>query len=395
MLRLQNVTKRFEEKTALDGVTLEIAAGEFLVLVGPSGCGKSTLLRLLAGLEHPSHGEIWLDEVNITAASPRQRNFAMIFQNYALFPHLSVKDNITFGMRVRREPKAGWSARVAQVARMLELDDLLERKPAKLSGGQRQRVAMARAIVRDPRLFLMDEPLSNLDARLRGDVRDSIMALHRQLRTATVYVTHDQIEAMSMADRIVVLDQGRVQQIGPPEYVYARPANVFVAGFIGSPGMNLLTLPCERGAIALGAQSYLLPAPAQQRDSVIVGIRPEHITDDLQGTRQLLCLPATVTQRELMGADYLLHISTPIGALRYCRKNRGDAPRLGDSLSIGFSPIDIHLFDAQTQRALYQETPHASASDTALTGAHLYHLAHALRQRAGEGEHRLHVSGPG
>ena len=238
MLSLQNISKQFDGKPALSALSLDIREGEFVVLVGPSGCGKSTLLRLLAGLEPVSKGEIWLHDENITEMSPRERNFAMIFQNYALFPHLSVRDNITFGMKVRKEEKASWQPRVDKVAQMLQLNTLLDRKPAKLSGGQRQRVAMARAIVRNPRLFLMDEPLSNLDARLRSEVRDSIMDLHQQLRTSTVYVTHDQTEAMSMADRIVVMNGGHVQQVGRPEYLYANPANLFVAGFIGSLGEN-------------------------------------------------------------------------------------------------------------------------------------------------------------
>ncbi|GAB7194298.1 hypothetical protein OS11_05690 [Dickeya oryzae] len=255
MLRLHNVSKQFDDKPALRSLSLEIADGEFLVLVGPSGCGKSTLLRLLAGLETVSDGEIWLDGDNITAQSPRERNFAMIFQNYALFPHLTVKENITFGMQIRHEPKASWQPRLEKVAHLLQLDTLLDRKPGKLSGGQRQRVAMARAIVRDPKLFLMDEPLSNLDARLRTEVRDGIMTLHQQLKTSTVYVTHDQIEAMSMADRIVVMNNGEVQQVGTPEQLYAFPTNLFVASFIGSPAMNIITLPCSGGVVQIGEKN--------------------------------------------------------------------------------------------------------------------------------------------
>ncbi|MGM3162360.1 ABC transporter ATP-binding protein [Dickeya undicola] len=358
-LRLHNVSKRFDDKPALRSLSLEIANGEFLVLVGPSGCGKSTLLRLLAGLETVSDGEIWLDGDDITAHSPRERNFAMIFQNYALFPHLTVKENITFGMQIRHEPKASWQPRLEKVAHLLQLDQLLDRKPGKLSGGQRQRVAMARAIVRNPRLFLMDEPLSNLDARLRTEVRDGIMALHRQLKTSTVYVTHDQTEAMSMADRIVVMNDGEVQQVGTPEQLYAFPTNRFVAGFIGSPAMNLITLPCEDGAMRLGEQMLPLPPHTNQHQQVIFGIRPEHLSDAPEAEQHTLRLSGIVTQRELMGADYLLHISTPIGELRYSRKNRGDAPMVGDTVNLGFSPFDVHLFHADTQQNLYQETSHA------------------------------------
>ncbi|NKI72887.1 ABC transporter ATP-binding protein [Dickeya sp. CFBP 2040] len=359
MLRLHNVSKQFDNKPALQSLSLEIADGEFLVLVGPSGCGKSTLLRLLAGLETVSDGEIWLDGDNITAQSPRERNFAMIFQNYALFPHLTVKDNITFGMQIRHEPKASWQPRLEKVAQLLQLDTLLDRKPGKLSGGQRQRVAMARAIVRNPKLFLMDEPLSNLDARLRTEVRDGIMALHQQLKTSTVYVTHDQIEAMSMADRIVVMNHGKVQQIGTPEQLYAFPINLFVASFIGSPAMNILPLPCSDGAVQMGEEKLPLPPHASHLQQVFFGIRPEHLTEGQQSCHQSLRLTGTVTQRELMGADYLLHINTPIGELRYSRKNRGDTPMVGVTVNLSFSPFDVHLFHADTQQNLYQETTHA------------------------------------
>ncbi|ATA25339.1 ABC transporter [Brenneria goodwinii] len=356
VIQLRNISKQFEQTQALKSLSLEIAAGEFLVLVGPSGCGKSTLLRMLAGLEDVSEGQILLDKEEITTWSPKQRNFAMIFQNYALFPHLTVEQNITFGMRMRGEPKAEYPQRVQRVASLLQLEPLLSRKPGKLSGGQRQRVAMARAIVRNPRLFLMDEPLSNLDARLRSEVRDGIMALHRQLKTTTVYVTHDQIEAMTMADRIAVLDHGELQQIGTPEQLYAHPANVFVAGFIGTPSMNMISLPCASGQVDLSGQPVTLPENEETHalTDVILGIRPEHITEHpVSGDR--LALPARVMQRELFGAEYLIQVDTPLGVLRYRRANREGVPEIGAALTLSFSPLDCHWFSGRTTHNLSQE----------------------------------------
>ena len=357
-IRLQQVAKRFDRVTALRPLSLEIAEGEFLVLVGPSGCGKSTLLRMLSGLEPVSDGRIFLGAEDITDWSQKQRNFAMIFQNYALFPHLTVEQNITFGMRMRGEPKAGYPERVRQVADLLQLEPLLQRKPGKLSGGQRQRVAMARAIVRNPRLFLMDEPLSNLDARLRSEVRDGIMALHRQLRTGTVYVTHDQIEAMTMAHRIAVLNQGELQQIGTPQQLYAHPANVFVAGFIGTPAMNLLLLPCRDGQVALPEQRVALAASAtddiRAMTHIRLGIRPEHIGDRPAGD-DALRLTGMIAQRELFGAEYLLHVNTALGQVRYRRANRAGVPDVGAAVTLYFSPQDCHWFSEQTARNVYSQ----------------------------------------
>lgn len=349
-VELIDVAKRYGKQTVLQPLDLTIPDGSFTVLVGPSGCGKSTLLRLLAGLETLSGGTILMNKRPVNDLDPADRDVAMVFQSYALYPHLTVAENLAFHMQVKKVDKQLQKSKVQQVASLLGIDKLLARYPRALSGGQRQRVAMARAIVRNPRLFLMDEPLSNLDARLRSEVRDSIMALHQQLKTSTIYVTHDQTEAMSMADRIVVMNGGHVQQVGRPEYLYANPANLFVAGFIGSPAMNLLSLPCANGEVLLGEQRHPLPPRHRDQTRVWLGVRPEHITDRVEEGH--LRLPATVLQRELMGADYLLHVSTPIGTLRFSRRHRGTVPEKGESLLVGFSPADVHLFHAETQHNL-------------------------------------------
>lgn len=361
-IRLENVSKEFEGSMAVNNLSLEIAAGEFLVLVGPSGCGKSTLLRLLAGLEQVSSGRILQAGEDITDLEPRQRNFSMIFQNYALFPHMTVEQNITFGMRMRNEPKAQHQARVARVADLLQLGELLKRKPGKLSGGQRQRVAMARAIVRDPKLFLMDEPLSNLDARLRTEVRDGIMTLHQQLKTSTVYVTHDQMEAMTMADRIAVLNKGDLQQVGAPQTLYAHPANLFVAGFIGTPAMNIFKLPCAQGVLQIDGQRIALPDTehARQLTEVYLGIRPEHISDQVSDESEAtLRLAASLTHCELLGAEYLNHAQSSLGSLRYLRKNRGAAPHVNQQVDLRFSLQDLHFFSGQHQQNLLREMQYA------------------------------------
>src|SRR3954453_14974304 len=272
-----NATRRYPGMAgpAVDGLTLDIADGEFLVMVGPTGCGKSTALRMLAGLEDMDAGRVLIDGRDVTAVPANDRDVAMVFQNYALYPHMTVADNMGFALKISGVPEDELAQRVREAARLLELEEFLDRKPKALSGGQRQRVAMGRAIVRHPRVFLMDEPLSNLDAALRAQTRAQIASLTRRLGVTTVYVTHDQVEAMTLGDRVAVLRDGVLQQVAPPRELYDRPANLFVAGFIGSPPMNLLELPVDDGAVQLGGVALPLPAAAAAPASVVLGVRPE------------------------------------------------------------------------------------------------------------------------
>jgi multiple sugar transport system ATP-binding protein len=283
-IRLERVSKLFAgDVRAVDAVDLTIASGEFMVLVGPSGCGKSTLLRMVAGLEEVSEGEIWIGDREVSRLAPRDRDIAMVFQNYALYPHLTVEKNLGYGLRVRKTPKAEIERRVREVARMLGLEELLARRPSALSGGQRQRVAMGRAIVREPAAFLMDEPLSNLDAKLRVDMRAELARLHERLGVTTIYVTHDQVEAMTLGSRVAVMRSGTVQQVDTPQALYRAPANLFVAAFIGSPSMNLVEAELDDGAVSFAG--YRIPlAPERRPDGrasgrLIVGIRPQDLTD--------------------------------------------------------------------------------------------------------------------
>ncbi|OZC50314.1 sugar ABC transporter ATP-binding protein [Rhodococcus sp. 14-2483-1-1] len=293
------------DSLAVDSLELDIADGEFIVLVGPSGCGKSTSLRMLAGLESVESGHIDIGGVDVTSLAPRARDVAMVFQNYALYPNMTVGDNMGFALRNAGMSKADTAARVLDAAKMLELEPLLGRKPGKLSGGQRQRVAMGRAIVRQPKVFCMDEPLSNLDAKLRVSTRAQIAGLQRRLGTTTVYVTHDQVEAMTMGDRVAVLLDGKLQQIAAPRELYDNPVNTFVAGFIGSPGMNLVDAPVRDGAAVLG--ELRIPVPSSARERVVVGIRPE--SWDLVGDGTGLQL--TVELIEELGAESFVYASAP------------------------------------------------------------------------------------
>jgi len=288
---LRKVVKRYEDVEAVRGIDLDIADHEFMVLVGPSGCGKSTTLRMIAGLEDITDGDITIGGDVVNDVPPKDRDIAMVFQNYALYPHMTVAENMSFGLRLKRYPKAEIKARVTEAARLLDITDLIDRKPKQLSGGQRQRVAMGRAIVRNPKVFLFDEPLSNLDAKLRVQMRIEIKKVHQKVRTTTVYVTHDQVEAMTLADRVVVMNKGRIEQIGAPNELYHNPATRFVAGFIGSPAMNFLPCRLEEASDSLSIRvtdrlSFPLPAARAARykniprnERLLLGIRPEHIME--------------------------------------------------------------------------------------------------------------------
>jgi multiple sugar transport system ATP-binding protein len=303
---LQDVTKRFgKDVVAVDRVSMEIADGEFMVLVGPSGCGKTTLLRIIAGLEEVSDGEVVIGDRIVTDLAPKHRDIAMVFQNYALYPHMTVAQNIAIGLRLRKRPKAEVAERVAAAARVLGLEPLLDRKPSELSGGQRQRVAMGRAMVREPQAFLMDEPLSNLDAKLRVQMRAELARLRDQLGTTTVYVTHDQVEAMTLGDRVAVMRDGVVQQLDTPHNLYAKPVNMFVAAFIGSPSMNLFEATIENGHVVFGG--HRLPTAGRlggHTGPVVVGIRPSDFEDAevwRDDTRVVLEVPVSVVEE--LGAE--------------------------------------------------------------------------------------------
>jgi multiple sugar transport system ATP-binding protein len=356
----EGVTKRFGDTVAVDALNLEIPDGELLVLLGSSGCGKTTALRLLAGLEEVSEGTIAIGGRVVNDVDPKDRDVAMVFQSYALYPHLSVARNIEFPLRQRGMAKDVRAAKVKEAATTLGLDTLLNRKPSQLSGGQRQRVALARAIVREPQVFLMDEPLSNLDAALRVQTRADIVALQDRLSTTTLYVTHDQVEAMTMGDRIAVMSQGILQQVATPEDLYAHPANTFVAGFLGSPGMNLLpgTVTQGSGGEALvEVAGGVVPFPSTLRASslgdagaVILGVRPESLSLDPDGP-----LHADVTIVELLGAETHVICRTPDGSRLIVRQSaRAAKPAPNDQVRIAVDPdpAAMHLFDATTTQRL-------------------------------------------
>ena len=340
-------------RPAVDSLDLEIADGEFLVLVGPSGCGKSTSLRMLAGLEPVDRGSIHIGGMDATTLRPQDRDVAMVFQNYALYPNMTVAKNMGFALRNQGVPKREIEARVAEAARILQLGDYLHRKPAALSGGQRQRVAMGRAIVREPQVFLMDEPLSNLDAKLRVTTRGEISALQRRLGVTTAYVTHDQVEAMTMGDRVAVLLDGVLQQVDTPEHLYDNPVNAFVAGFIGSPSMNLLRGVVRDGAVHLEGGS-VLPLPNRftgslaDGQSVTYGIRPEHLAIVPEGADDATALNIDITQIEELGAESIVHGAGPTGVPVAVRTARGHGLAAGGGARVVPDGNQAHIFDGES-----------------------------------------------
>ncbi|MBV8367543.1 MAG: sn-glycerol-3-phosphate ABC transporter ATP-binding protein UgpC [Candidatus Eremiobacteraeota bacterium] len=358
-VRLQSVSKRFGETVVVDGVTLEIADREFVVLVGPSGCGKSTTLRMIAGLETTSGGDIFIGERRVNELGPKDRDVAMVFQNYALYPHMNVYDNMAFGLRMRSVPKAQIDERVKEAAEILGLGPLLKRKPKELSGGQRQRAALGRAIVRHPAVFLMDEPLSNLDAKLRVQTRGEIVKLQQRVATTMIYVTHDQVEAMTMGHRIVVMKDGVVQQVAPPQDVYDLPANQFVAGFIGSPTMSFLPCRLEAEGDALFARgpSFSLRIPDARKAAVgnamngeaTLGVRPEDVVLHANGAG---AISAVVDVVEPLGSEQVLYF-TAVGAQLTARAPAHATIAAGDMIPLGINPDRMHLFDATTGVAYF------------------------------------------
>jgi multiple sugar transport system ATP-binding protein len=350
---IKAVEKSFGRTRVLKGLELDISSGEFLILLGPSGCGKTTLLRIIAGLEQADRGEIWMGERRVDALEPKERNVAMVFQNYALYPHMNVYNNQSFSLRLRRMPRDQIRARVMEVAGILGLEQLLARYPRELSGGQRQRVSMGRAIVRSPQVFLFDEPLSNLDAQLRVHMRGEIKDLHHRLGTTSIYVTHDQVEAMTMGDRIVVMNQGIVEQIGAPLEVFDRPRNIFVAGFVGSPAMNFIIgeIQADTDGAELRAGNDLvialgLAANKFNRRKVTLGIRPHHIQIDPQGALSVQVKDVqptgveTILLCELGGNELLVHTTARVLI----------PPR--EVIRLSFNHKNIHLFDADNGERL-------------------------------------------
>lgn len=342
---LNDVRKMYGNVEAIKGVSLEIADGELVVLVGPSGCGKSTLLRMIAGLESISGGEIAIGDRVVNQLEPSERDIAMVFQNYALYPHMTVRQNLAYGLKNRNTPKDEIDRRIEQAAKALEIEQFLERKPRQLSGGQRQRVAMGRAIVREPAAYLFDEPLSNLDAKLRVQMRVEIKRLQRSLATTSVYVTHDQMEAMTLADRLVVLNAGRIEQVGTPIELYERPATTFVATFIGSPSMNLMQMAKKTDSWSMTSDASVPSGTAT------LGIRPEdlHLITDVPGD-EIFTASVKVAAVELVGAESYVHGTLADGSDIVFRVAGRSRIEMDDMVQIGAKPSDLHYFDANGAR---------------------------------------------
>ncbi len=365
-VKLKNIYKRYPGGvTAVNDFNLDIEDKEFIILVGPSGCGKSTTLRMIAGLEEISEGELFIGDKLVNDVSPKDRDIAMVFQNYALYPHMTVFDNMAFGLKLRKMPKEEIKRRVLEAAKMLDIEHLLERRPKALSGGQRQRVALGRALVREPKVFLLDEPLSNLDAKLRVQMRTEISKLHQKLQTTFVYVTHDQTEAMTMGTRIVVMKDGYIQQVDTPTNLYERPNNMFVAGFIGSPQMNFVNAKVEKQGdevhLIFGKDDIKLPEGKAKRlegseyigKEVIMGIRPENVHDEavyLESMSESL-VTARVDVVEMLGSETLLYVV--IGDMDITAKvNPRSKARVGDVIKLAFDTNKIHLFDKETEKTI-------------------------------------------
>ena len=364
-LSLRHIYKIYDGNvTAVKDFNLEIEDKEFIIFVGPSGCGKSTTLRMIAGLEDISKGELYIGDKLVNDVSPKDRDIAMVFQNYALYPHMSVYDNMAFGLKLRKTPKEEIKRRVEEAARILGIEQYLERKPKALSGGQRQRVALGRAIVRDPKVFLLDEPLSNLDAKLRAQMRTEISKLYQRLGTTFIYVTHDQTEAMTMGTRIVVMKDGIVQQVDTPQHLYDLPCNMFVAGFIGSPQMNFINATVAKNGsnYTLNFDKYQVPVPADKcaggkldpyvGKEVIFGIRPEHVHDEPDEIAKApMLFDANVDVTELMGAEIYLYVNIADQSIT-ARVEPTSTAKVGDNIKICFSLDKIHIFDKDTEQII-------------------------------------------
>ncbi len=358
---LKNLTKKFEDVVAVNNINGTIEDKEFVVLVGPSGCGKTTTLRMVAGLEDVTEGEIYIGDRLVNGVPPKDRDIAMVFQNYALYPHMNVYDNMAFGLKLRKTPRVEIERRVNEAAKILKIDELLKRKPKQLSGGQRQRVALGRAIVRNPKVFLMDEPLSNLDAKLRVQMRTEIAKLHERLQATIIYVTHDQTEAMTMADRIIIIKDGLIQQIGTPQEVYDYPNNMFVAGFIGSPAMNFLDATVTNDMTFKGKVFELGTSDKTKKvikdnnlvgKEVVIGVRPEDLEDSnfVQDTSAENTITANVEVREPMGAEIYLYVDID-GVLVTARVNSDSKYVSGNESKLYVNVDNMHIFDKETEKA--------------------------------------------